>query len=85
MCNDYKRTISINKNSDEEKKEVADIFNLYGDDYIKKHPLPQHYLKIIHDITICRTQYLGGHIFKCNFCKSEFFIYFFTKNFRFFG
>ena len=51
--------------------EVADIFRLYGNEYIKKIPLPAHYLKIINDIINCRTDYLGGHIYKCNHCGFE--------------
>jgi hypothetical protein len=58
----------INSNS---KSEVADIFRQYGIDYIKSHPLPAHYLKVIHDISVCRTPYLGGHIYKCNHCGFE--------------
>lgn len=58
MCNSDKKT----------KYEVADIFRLYGDEYIKKRPLPAHYLKVIHDIKVCRSDYLGGHIYKCDFC-----------------
>lgn len=51
--------------------EVADIFHMYGDEYIKRHPLPLHYLKVIHDIVVCRTKHLGGHIYKCNHCGYE--------------
>jgi hypothetical protein len=52
-------------------QEVADIFRLYGDEYIKNHPQPAHYLKVIHNIKVCRTEYLGGHIYKCTYCGYE--------------
>ena len=40
MCKTYSQTVT---------GEMADIFHLYGNEYIKKHPLPVHYLKVIHD------------------------------------
>jgi len=58
----------INSNS---KPEVADVFRLYGADYVNRYSLPTHYLKIIHDISVCRTKYLGGHIYKCDHCGFE--------------
>jgi hypothetical protein len=51
--------------------EVADIFHMYGDEYCRKHPMPASYFKVIHDIKVCRTEYLGGHIFKCDLCGFE--------------
>lgn len=67
MCNSYKKPENIKTII----CEIADIFRLYGDEYIKKYPLPAHYLKVIHDITVCRTEYLGGHIYKCDLCRYE--------------
>jgi hypothetical protein len=67
--------IFIPDDTENDKKEIADIFHLYCDEYIKEHPLPAHYLKVIHDITVCRTEYLGGHIYKCNLCVYEIDVY----------
>jgi hypothetical protein len=66
------------KNSVEEKLpqektkwEVADIFREHGDAYRLNHPLPATHLKVMHDIEVCRTAYLGGHIEKCDTCGAE--------------
>ena len=67
MCNSYQKPESAQTDTGE----IADIFRLYGDEYIKKYPLPVHYLKVIYDIKNCRTEYLGGHIYKCNLCGFE--------------
>jgi hypothetical protein len=50
------------------KWEVADIFRQYGDAYRLIHPLPPTHLKVLHDIEVCRTAYLGGHIEQCDSC-----------------
>ncbi len=67
MCNSYKKPERTQTGT----SEIADIFRLYGDEYIKRRSLPAHYLKIIHDIIVCRTDYLGGHIYKCSLCGFE--------------
>lgn len=51
--------------------EVADIFRLYGEDYRKTHKLSFEQLKVIHQIEICRTAALGGHIERCTECGYE--------------
>lgn len=76
MCKtDYIQNLKINQadavTASGNGPEVADIFRLYGDDYIKKFPQPVHYLKVIHDIKVCRTEYLGGHNYKCSHCGFE--------------
>jgi hypothetical protein len=53
------------------KWEVADIFCEYGQAYRSKHPLPPGHLKVMHDIEVCRTAYLGGHIEQCDSCGFE--------------
>ena len=66
------------KNSVEEKLpqekakwEAANIFREYGEEYRLNHPLPPSHLKVIHDIEVCRTAYLGGHIEQCDSCGFE--------------
>ncbi|MCL4552973.1 MAG: IS91 family transposase [Candidatus Marsarchaeota archaeon] len=50
------------------KYEVADIFRHYGERYRSDHPLPPSHLKVMHDIEVCRTAYLGGHLDQCDCC-----------------
>lgn len=51
--------------------EVAEIFRLYGEDYVRSHRLSSTQLKAIKDISKCRTSELGGHLEKCNQCGFE--------------
>ncbi len=51
--------------------EVADIFCLYADHYIKTYSPPASHTAVMHFITVCRTSYLGGHIEKCDACNYE--------------
>jgi hypothetical protein len=51
--------------------EVADIFREFGESYGKENPLPLEQLKVMHEIEVCRTSYLGGHLEKCNSCGHE--------------
>ena len=53
------------------KYEMADIFRHYGEEYRIIHLLPPSHLKVMHDIEVCRTAYLGGHIEKCDSCGLE--------------
>ena len=51
--------------------EVADIFRRYGEEYRLTHLLPPSHLNVMHDIEVCRTAYLGGHLEKCDVCGFE--------------
>jgi len=51
--------------------EVADIFSLYGKEYLEQNHLPYKKLKVMHKIEICRTAQLGGHIEQCDECGYE--------------
>jgi len=53
---------------DDNKPEVADIFRIYGNDYLKNHTLPYTHKKVMHHITVCRTAELGGHMEQCDSC-----------------
>jgi len=50
------------------KPEVADVFRIYGNDYLKNNSLPYAHKKVMHHIEVCRTAELGGHIEQCNNC-----------------
>jgi predicted Zn-ribbon and HTH transcriptional regulator len=51
--------------------EVADIFNLYGDQYRQNNSLSYEQIKVMRHIQICRTAELGGHVEQCNECGFE--------------
>ena len=48
--------------------EVADVFRLFGENYCRVHPLPWHHRRVMHDIEVCRTASLGGHLEQCDSC-----------------
>jgi hypothetical protein len=53
--------------------ELADICNRFADGYLAKHGasvLPSH-RHAIADIRACRTEALGGHLYRCNHCQTE--------------
>jgi hypothetical protein len=62
--------------------ELADIFRLYGDEYIKTYSqdmLPSH-KRAFYDILHCRTEVMGGHILQCDNCGHEHYVYHSCKN-----
>jgi hypothetical protein len=52
----------------ENRPEVADIFNKYGKDYRRNNFLSGQQSRAMRHIEICRTAALGGHIEACNEC-----------------
>lgn len=62
--------------------EVADVFRRVADDYLSAHGasmLPSH-RRAIADIQACRTEALGGHLWRCGQCSAEVFSYHSCKN-----
>jgi hypothetical protein len=55
--------------------ELQDIFNLYGDEYIKNHKLTSVQKKAITDIRVCRTSALGYNARECCECSHVEFAY----------
>ena len=51
--------------------EVADVFRLFGQDYRRAHPLPWLHRQVMHDIEVCRTAVLGGHLQQCDSCDFQ--------------
>ena len=51
--------------------ELADIFRRYGNSYRQKYSLrmPSTHLKAMRDIEQCRTEALGGQIYRCPDCE----------------
>jgi predicted Zn-ribbon and HTH transcriptional regulator len=50
------------------KYEVADIFNLYGDEYRRNHKLTTDQLNVMYAICHCRTAEYGFHADVCDNC-----------------
>jgi hypothetical protein len=48
--------------------EVADIVRRYGAAYRDARPLPLLQQRVLHDIEVCRSAVLGGHVEECNHC-----------------
>jgi hypothetical protein len=67
--------------------EVADVFRRFADDYLSAHDtgkggasmLPSH-RRAIADILACRTEALGGHLWRCEECSAEVYSYHSCKN-----
>ncbi len=49
--------------------EVADIVRSHGAAYLEARPVPLLQQRVLHDIKVCRTAALGGHIEECNQCR----------------
>lgn len=62
--------------------ELADILRLHGPDYLAKYQdrlLPSQ-RRAIQDICACRTEALGGHLYRCPQCQQEHYQYHSCKN-----
>ncbi len=62
--------------------EIADVFRRFADDYLSAHGatiLPSHRRAIAY-ILACRTEALGGHLWRCNHCSAEVYSYHSCKN-----
>jgi hypothetical protein len=55
---------------------LAEIFRSHFHDYTRRYgPLPKHYYAAANAIMRCRTEELGGHIYKCDACSHEVTLY----------
>src|SRR5262249_55809511 len=62
--------------------EIADVFRRFAEDYLSAHGasiLPSH-RRAIADILACRTEALGGHLWRCDHCSAEVYSYHSCKN-----
>jgi len=62
--------------------ELADIFRRYGGEYLDKfgaNILPSH-RRALWDILHCRTEVLGGHLYRCDQCSHEVYVYHSCRN-----
>ena len=62
--------------------EVADVFRAFADGYLSAHgaAMPSWHRRAIADILACRTEALGGHLWRCDRCSHEVFAYHSCKN-----
>ncbi len=62
--------------------EVADVFRRFADGYLSAHgaSMPPSHLRAITDIQACRTEALGGHLWRCDRCAAEVFAWHSCKN-----
>jgi hypothetical protein len=56
---------------DRPRREVADVFGLYGQAYARVHPLSPDQSKTMRAIVSCRTAAMGGHADRCDACGFE--------------
>ena len=54
---------------------IQNIFQVYGDEYIKNHNLSKEQWKVFNAIRNCGTKELGYHICTCQECGEEYFGY----------
>ena len=62
--------------------EIADVFRRFGPSYLKRFGekiLPSH-RRAIRDIVGCRTEAMGGHVYRCNDCGNMFHVYHACRN-----
>ena len=51
--------------------EVADIFRKYGPAYRESHDLTSKQKRVMGAIENCQTEFLGGHVYRCDHCGHE--------------
>jgi hypothetical protein len=56
---------------------VADIFKRFGPAYVDLYGdrMPAIHHKVMHAIQICRTSVQGGHLYECDTCGKQHFVY----------
>lgn len=64
----------------EQKTELADVLDRYGDAYLREYQLRPAQLKVVRAIRSCRTAALGGHCEWCSRCGFRRFAYHSCRN-----
>ena len=57
--------------------ELADIFRKYGQEYLSLYGqdmLPSH-TRTLYDVANCQTEYFGGHVYECDHCGFNHYLY----------
>ena len=62
--------------------ELADVFRRFAADYLSAHGalMPPSHRRAIDDILACRTEALGGQVWRCDACDAEVFSYHSCRN-----
>ena len=62
--------------------ELADVVRRFAGAYLEAHgaAIPASHRRAIADIIACRTQTLGGQLWRCDHCQAEVFAYHSCKN-----
>ena len=62
--------------------EIADVFRRFAGEYLSAHgaSMPPSHRRAIADILACRTEALGGRLWRCESCSAEIFSYHSCKN-----
>jgi hypothetical protein len=62
--------------------EIADVFRCFAGDYLLAHgaSMLASHRRAITDILACRTEALGGHLWRCEACSAEVYSYHSCKN-----
>jgi hypothetical protein len=53
------------------RPELADIFRQHGERFEQTHRVSAAEHKVIRAVTVCRTEELGGHLYRCDACDFE--------------
>ena len=46
--------------------DIGEIFRQHRDTYETSRPLSDQQRKVLHDLSVCRTSFLGGHKYVCS-------------------
>ncbi len=49
-----------------DRPKVVDVFRRHGDDYLHDHALSSDQRRLLFDMLLCRTSFLGGYLYKCS-------------------
>jgi len=62
--------------------QVADIFGLHGQEYLRAFgaAMPPSHRRAIRDILDCRTEALGGEVYRCTDCGRDHYVYHSCRN-----
>lgn len=53
------------------RPELADIFRRYGERFEQTHAISAAERKVMRAVKVCRTEELGGHLYRCQACDFE--------------
>src|SRR5689334_5334426 len=48
---------------------------MFGEDYVSTRPMSAHDFKVLRALAACRTEAMGGHLYRCNGCSYDYVVY----------